>query len=413
MHYACDQLSLSPLVCLFLRVLTIHETLTSDKENSALVVWLHVGFIAVVAIASLFVTFKLLQRFHEFFQQNRRWARSTLARRSLRVDGLIVGQPCEQVAAELLETLRELSTETQMLQPVSGQRLGNVFSQVVAETAVVVASDLDPDEAFLQEPWSVTDIEVVPEQRQLDALMVQREEVMMQLRSDQGGWFKQARQNKLSYAQEVEEIDGRIATLSAMRVRPVSSGVAFISFATVEQAECCLRNSIAGCRKYTFRRAPEPSEIIWKSLHTTDAMIAFKQWFWCPLQLLILLLSVCMPLALLVYLTATKLAVIFQALPTLFLATFNLWILPVATYRLVLKVGHHRISSIEMHFFATFSISLLVSSFGMTTIAHVLVEQYMAPSHRPQVALPITLCLHCVPNASAKFSFNNVTVCLR
>jgi len=363
--------------------LSIHETLTSDRENCAVVVWLHVGFIAVVAIACLLVSFKLLQRFHELFQQNRRWARSTLARRSLRVDGLVVGQPCEQVAAELLETLRNLSTETKMLQPVSGQRLGNIFTQV-SQSAGVGSIEPEPDDAFSQEPWSITDIEVVPEQRQLDALMIQREELMMQLRSDTGNWFKSnARQTKYSYVQEIEEIDGRISSLSTMRDRPVSSGVVFISFATVEQAECCLLNSVAGCRNYSFRRAPEPSEIIWKSLHTTDAMITFKQWFWCPLLLVFLLLLVCMPLGFLVFLTATKLAIVFQALPTLFLAAFNMWFLPVVTYRLVRKVGHHRISSIELHFFLTFSIALLVSSFGMTTIAHVLVERFLAPSTLP------------------------------
>jgi hypothetical protein len=170
------------------------------------------------------------------------------------------------VAAELLETLRNLSTETKMLHPVSGQRLGNIFTQV-SQAAGVGSIEPEPDDAFSQE------------QRQLDALMIQREELMMQLRSDTGNWFKSnARQTKYSYVQEIEEIDGRISSLSTMRARPVSSGVVFISFATVEQAECCLLNSVAGCRNYSFRRAPEPSEIIWKSLHTTDAMITFKQW---------------------------------------------------------------------------------------------------------------------------------------
>jgi len=109
--------------------------------------------------------------------------------------------------------------------------------------------------------------------------------------------------------------------------------------------------------------------------------VMLNQWILCPLRLSLLLVFCTFPLAVFFLLTATKLHAAFQALPALFLAAFNIWILPVETYRLVRRVGHHRVSSIEMSFFVCFTIALLLSSFFMTTFAHALAETVFMKSN--------------------------------
>jgi len=131
------------------RLLTIHETLMNDKDNATLVVWLHLGFLAVVAVAVMIVTMKLLGRFHEYFQCNPRWSRSTLARRSIRVD-VEPGKPCEQVAAELLETLMKLSIEANIGWGMQAELCGGICANQAGPDIVVtdgvVVSDSFQDE---------------------------------------------------------------------------------------------------------------------------------------------------------------------------------------------------------------------------------------------------------------------------
>jgi len=342
--------------------LSIHQTLRQMKyENSAaLLVWAHIGFVVCVALTMAVVVSKLFGRFQRYFQANRRWCRSSIARRSLQIHGLQERVPCSTAEAILVEQLN----------------------------ALLGLSEQQNDHS--QPSDSIASVQVAPNRSRQDALLMERQVVMNKTQAlrekAKSQYFcrsdPQSQLDRLS--EELNQLDQQLMQISIQSGAELSCGVAFVTFNTEDQAKACLeakRKASNACKNYRFQFAPEPSDIIWKSLGmVTDSKLWLNAWMVMPAICLLLLGALIMPISLIVAVLQYFNLPSAQVIPAAILAMVNLWLLPSIMYSVALNHGYNKISSLEVYFLRVFSAALVISSFGLPMASQLLGSFLVATS---------------------------------
>eukprot|EP00656_Telonema_subtile_P046613 TRINITY_DN5310_c0_g3_i5.p1 TRINITY_DN5310_c0_g3~~TRINITY_DN5310_c0_g3_i5.p1 ORF type:complete len:687 (+),score=117.74 TRINITY_DN5310_c0_g3_i5:224-2284(+) len=303
--------------------------LAPSADSKGHILLAHFGLVVVMVVGTTVAAWSLLPTYIKYFVLNKRWSRSHLAARSVKLDGLLKLDPPEE--EEERWTCSELAELVER----------ELFAMLKAE------GSLQRDEIT---------VHVVPHHRSI--------------------LEESTHPHRLSWSSDNEDAD--------MMTTP--SGVAFVQFASVPLAQLCLDtlpHSTSRLTACTVEPAPEPSDVLWSALGTSKLERFLRAWLMTPLCCALLVL-VELGLMMLTHLLANMApGRALNALPALVLAVCNLWMVPAVMYHLVLHEFHHHISVLEVAFLRKYSICLALTTLTLPPLASALlawIEAGFSPS---------------------------------